>query len=186
MSTPTIPEIYISVDVETAGPIPVTYSLLSIGASVVGSLDQDFYAELQPLSENAVPEALKISGFSLPELAKTGEEPGAAMHRFRTWIREVSGDGRPVFVAFNAGFDWSFLNWYFHTYEGTNPFGFAPLDIKAYYMGFAGCTWAQTSSSKLPPHFQATETIANHNALTDAKAQAEIFAKLLQARSSDE
>ena len=33
------PECYISVDVEAAGPIPGTYSLLSIGACVVGNPD---------------------------------------------------------------------------------------------------------------------------------------------------
>ena len=40
-----------------------------------------------------------------------------------------------MFVGFNASFDWSFVNWYFHKFVGTNPFGVAALDIKAYYMG---------------------------------------------------
>jgi DNA polymerase III epsilon subunit-like protein len=174
-------EVYISVDVETAGPIPATYSLLSLGAAVVGNPMQHFYAEFQPITENIVPEALAVSGFSLTTLAQQGEVPEAAMRRFRDWIIKICDGRTPVFVGFNAGFDWAFVNWYFHTYLGENPFGFSALDIKAYYMGLAGCRWNETTSRKLLPTFQPTETIANHNALTDAQAQAEIFAKLLSA-----
>ena len=174
-------EVYISVDVEAAGPIPATYSLLSLGASVVSDPMQHFYAEFQPINENVVPEALAVSGLLLTELAKRGEVPAAAMRRFRDWITTISEGRTPVFVGFNAGFDWAFINWYFHTYLGENPFGFSALDIKAYYMGLSGCRWAETTSRKLPPVFQPTVTMANHNALTDAQAQAEIFAKLLHA-----
>lgn len=174
-------EIYISVDVETAGPIPATYSLLSLGASVVGNPTQYFYAEFQPITQNVVQEALVVSGFSLTDLAKQGEVPKAAMLRFRDWITEVAVERPPVFVGFNAGFDWAFVNWYFHTYLGENPFGFSALDIKAYYMGLSGCRWDETTSRKLPPRFHPMKMLANHNALIDAQAQAEIFAKLLVA-----
>src|SRR5688572_13154294 len=107
MTTPpaTLEEVYISVDVETAGPIPATYSLLSLGASVVNGLRQHFYAEFQPINENIVPEALAVSGFSLAELAKHGEVPAAAMRRFRDWITMICDGRTPVFVGFNAGFD---------------------------------------------------------------------------------
>ena len=54
MSTPKI-EIYISVDVETSGPIPGEYSLLSIGARSVGHPEQNFYSELKPRKFSAKP-----------------------------------------------------------------------------------------------------------------------------------
>jgi DNA polymerase III epsilon subunit-like protein len=172
-------EVYISIDVEAAGPIPATYSLLSLGAVVVSEPTQHFYVEFQPINDNAVPEALAVSGFTLMELEKQGEVPATAMQRFRDWIMKISHGRTPVFVGFNAGFDWAFVNWYFHTYLGENPFGFSALDIKAYYMGLSGSRWADTTSRKLPAAFQPTATMANHNALADAQAQAEIFAKLL-------
>ncbi len=81
---------YISVDVEAAGPIPATYSLLSLGASVVNDPMQHFYAEFQPITENIVPEALAVSGFSLTALAQQGEVLEAAMRRFRDWITKYS------------------------------------------------------------------------------------------------
>lgn len=174
-------EVYISVDVETAGPIPATYSLLSLGASVVNNPLQHFYVEFQPITENAVQEALAVSGFSLTELAQHGEAPEAAMRCFRDWITAISDGRTPVFVGFNAAFDWSFVNWYFHTYLGENPFGYSALDMKAYYMGLSGRRWGETTSRQLPPTFQPTEMAASHNALTDAQVQAEIFAKLLNA-----
>lgn len=176
----TDPECFISVDVETAGPIPGEYSMLSIGACVVGRADEGFYAELRPINTNAVPEALAVSGFDLSQLARDGEPPSDAIRKLSEWVQAVRGGATPVFVGFNAGFDWSFVNWYFHQYAVANPFGFAPLDIKAFFMGMTGCRWDETKSSKIPPQFQPDGS-ADHNALNDARAQAEMFAKMLVA-----
>jgi DNA polymerase III epsilon subunit-like protein len=58
------------------------------------------------------------------------------MKRFSAWANELASQGETlVFVGFNAPFDWSFVNYYFHKYLGRNPFGFTALYIKAYYMG---------------------------------------------------
>lgn len=51
---------YIAVDVEATGPTPANYSLLSMGASVVGQPDRTFYVELKPISRNYVREAMKV------------------------------------------------------------------------------------------------------------------------------
>jgi DNA polymerase III epsilon subunit-like protein len=172
-------ECFISVDVETSGPVPGEYSMLSLGACVVGQRDETFYVELQPLNDNAVPEAVKVTGFDLAALWRTGERPEVAVGKLRDWVLEVSA-GKPVFVGFNAAFDWSFVNWYCHRYLGENPFGFAPLDIKSYYMGVAGCRWEETKSSRLPSAYQPRQA-GDHNALNDARAQAEMFEKMLAA-----
>ncbi len=167
----------ISVDIETSGPVPGDYSLLSIGACVVSRRDQTFYVELKPLNDNAVPSALAVTGFDLAKLRLAGIEPLKAMKTFAKWVRVASGTTKPVFVGFNAGFDWSFVNWYFHHFVGDNPFGFAPLDIKSYYMGRSGCRWEETKSSRIPAEFQPSEQ-PTHHALADALAQAEMFEKM--------
>jgi DNA polymerase III epsilon subunit-like protein len=176
-------EIYISVDIETAGPIPAEYSMLSLGASVVGQPKKQFYMEFKPINYNFVPAALEISRFDLETLSETGESPESAMKKFAKWIKQTASQSKPVFVGFNAGFDWSFVNWYFHKFTGKNPFGFSALDIKAYYMGGSGCKWSETTSSQLPDGFKPTQ-LPTDNALDDAIAQGEIFSKLISAPHS--
>jgi ribonuclease T len=173
-------EILISVDVETGGPIPGEYPLLSIGACLVQDRAVTFYIELIPDRERAIPEALAISGLDMNTLKHTGVEPGEAMKFFAAWVRNNTPEGaRPVFVALNAPFDWMFINDYFHRYLGENPFGHSALDIKAYFMGQAGVSWSETSFRHLTDHF-LEERRLTHNALRDAQDQAEIFAMLLK------
>ena len=172
---------FISVDIETSGPIPGDYSLLSLGACVVGHPDEALYIEFKPLNENALAEALRITGLDMAKLALDGEQPHDGMRKFADWIVRAAGNQKPVFVGLNAGFDWSFVNWYFIHFGGDNPFGFAPLDIKAYYMGLIGCSWEETKSSRMRPEYQAVRT-ADHHALNDARAQGEMFAKMRAAK----
>lgn len=173
-------ELFICVDVETAGPNPGQYALLSIGACLVDDPSVTFYIELQPDREKFEPEAMKIHGLNLDSLQHTGEKPEAAMRQFANWVHLVSQpDLRPVFVALNAPFDWMFINDYFHRYLGKNPFGHSALDIKAYFMGQNGVSWAETSLKDISDHMLEVHTL-KHNALSDALEQAEIFRKILE------
>jgi DNA polymerase III epsilon subunit-like protein len=167
-------EVFISVDVETAGPIPGEYSLLAIGACCVENDTRAFTAELKPINRNADPKALEVTGLSLDVLEKRGEAPEIAMRKFAAWIHDVAGDATPVLVGFNAPFDWSFVNYYFHRFMGANPFGFTALDIKALYMGATGSSWRDTRSSQIAKRLSPTLK-GDHNALHDAKYQAELF-----------
>jgi len=173
-------EILISVDIETAGPIPAEYPMLSIGACLVQDRAVTFYVELVPDRDRFVQEALSICGLDMETLRQTGVEPGEAMKHFAAWVRHNTPEGaRPVFVALNAPFDWMFINDYFHRYLGENPFGHSALDIKAYFMGQAGVSWSETSFRHLTDHF-LEERRLTHNALRDAQDQAEIFFLLLK------
>lgn len=168
-------ETYISVDVETSGPIPGEYSLLSIGACCVDNLATTFEARLRPLNSNADPEAMKVNGLSMRKLEQEGLEPAEAMRGFAAWLSEVTPSGRrAVFVGLNAPFDWSFVNYYFHRFTQANPFGFTALDIKAMYMGATGCTWSETAGAKMSKQFRLAH-VPTHDALDDARHQAELF-----------
>lgn len=168
-------EVFISVDVETAGPIPGEYSMLSIGACLVEDATVTFECQLKPINDNADPAALEVTGLTLERLRATGLEPRPAMTSFGDWIASCSGgNATPVFVGFNAPFDWSFVNYYFHRFTGANPFGFTALDIKALWMGATGCSWSDTRSSRIAERLKPA-LHGDHNALRDALYQAELF-----------
>jgi ribonuclease T len=178
-SVPGMPESYISVDVETAGPAPCAFAMLSLGACLVADPARTFYAELQPTTLEADPEALAVSGLALGRLAAEGLPPGEAMARFAAWVKEVTRPGdRPVFVAFNAPFDWMFVADYFRRFAVPNPFGHTALDMKALYMGVTGEPWERTGFTVVAARFGLRPHLPHH-ALKDALVQAEVFRRLL-------
>ena len=171
-------ECFISVDVETGGATPGDYALLSIGACLVDDPDATFYVELRPEDKRITVEAIEVSKLSVDILRTMGEPPADAMRHFASWVGEVVPQGhRPVFVGFNAPFDWMFVADYFERYVGRNPFGYTALDIKAFAMGRLGCTWAETSMSVLGPKYLSGRPLAHH-ALSDAQDQAALFRAL--------
>ena len=172
-------EAYVSVDVETAGPNPSQYSLLSIGACPVTDPQRTFYVDLRPVNDYATPDALAVSGLSLEQLAEHGLPPAEAMARFEAWLAaEIPSDRQPVFVAFNAPFDWMFVNDYFHRFLGRNPFGYTALDLKAFYMGLTGVDWPETTMRYVAARYLSGRQLTHH-ALRDAQDQAELFQKML-------
>lgn len=167
-------------DVETAGPDPRTFSMLSIGAVFVDIPELSFYVELKPVTTAVDEKALSISGLSMETLAAEGVEPAEAMRLFAEWVEASVPEGHvPVFTAFNAAFDWMFIQDYFQRFLGRNPFGHSALDVKAYYMGMAGASWAATSMRHLSPRYLGGRFLS-HNALGDARDQAELF-RLIRA-----
>ena len=177
-SNPTV-EFFISVDVETAGPAPSKYSLLAIGACTVQEPQLTFYIELKPVNMDFRPESLASHNLSMEKLAKEGMEPAEALQRFEAWVKEVTPpDSKPIFVGFNAPFDWMFVTDYFQRFLGRNPFGHAALDIKSYYMGLIRGSWSQTTMRHVGPRYLNQPGLIHH-ALRDAIDQATLFRKML-------
>jgi DNA polymerase III epsilon subunit-like protein len=182
-------DVYFSVDVEADGAIPLVHSMSSIGAAVAGTFDgttftradptvQTFYAELAPVSDEFDPEAAAVSGLDRAALVRDGEAPEAVMIRFAAWIREVAGEGRPVFVAYPAAFDWTWVSIYLNRFAGENPFGFSGVvDMKTMYMTKAGVRLGKANKRSMPHHLHS-ERSHTHNALDDALEQADLFANL--------
>jgi DNA polymerase III epsilon subunit-like protein len=174
----------ISVDVETAGPNPGQYSLLSIGACLVLEPANTFYVELQPVNDAFVPEALRITGLEMEKLRAHGLTPEQAMSQFSDWVLHAAPtDHRPIFVALNAPFDWMFVADYFHRYLGRNPFGHKALDIKALYMGVVGTSWDETGFGHIAKRYRIEQPLTHH-ALEDAVAQAGLFRRILEEARS--
>lgn len=182
---------YFSADVETDGPIPGPYSMLSFALVYAGSFDGEkferplsyetsFYRELKPISGDFEPEALRINGLDREALLRDGREPANAMAEAAEWVKSVSGRFKPVLVAYPLSFDWTWLYWYFIRYCGASPFSYSQcFDIKTAIAVKEGRPIAGSGRSRLSEHF-TSKRLHTHHALDDAIEQAEIFANVFQ------
>ncbi len=116
----------IMVDVETAGPGPSHYALLSLGACVIKDPTRRFYIEMVPDRRSSVPAAMAVQKRTLTSFYQNGVLPALALARFHTWVETVYD--QPIFVAHNAPFDWMFYADYCVRYRQPNPFGYRAID----------------------------------------------------------
>lgn len=164
--------------------MPGIYPLLSIGACVVDELDERFYVEMKPGDKLVEAEAVQVSWPGLPahetiaRLEREGVSEAEALSAFAAWVGRVSKGGRPVYLAFNAAFDWAFTHHAFTRLGIPDPFGYAPLDVKAYWAGRIGSTLEETRKSKLPAGLTEGLGEHSHRADDDAVRQAEVFLRM--------
>jgi len=158
---------YISVDVEADGEIPYKYSMVCFGATIIeDGLKKTFYGKIKPISKEWNPEALKVSGFSREEHEKF-DDPVKVMKNFADWIK-INSKGKPTFISDNPAFDWQFINFYFHMYYGSNPFGFSARRIGDIYCGLVKNAGANKDWKR-----KYRKTIHDHNPVNDSKGNAE-------------
>lgn len=189
---PELVDVYFSADVETDGPIPGQYSMLSFGLVYAGSFDgnvfskptrfdRHFYRELRPISDEFQLDALRVNGLEREQLLRNGTPPDTAMTEAAQWVKNVAGQGRPILVAYPLSFDWSFLYWYFIRFSlNGSPFNHSQcFDIKTAFAVKARIPIASAGRSKLMPWLRPNGG-HTHNALEDAIEQAEVFANLFE------
>ncbi|TDX00547.1 3'-5' exoribonuclease domain-containing protein [Dinghuibacter silviterrae] len=161
---------YIMVDIESDGPIPGDYSMISFGAVLVDkTLEKTFYGRLKPISNKFIPEALAVSGHTREETLAF-DDPQKVMNEFATWINTQSKD-RPIFISDNNGFDWMFVCWYFHHFTGSNPFGFSSQNLGSLYKGLVRDTFKSFKHLRKTRH--------THHPVDDARGNAEAFISII-------
>ena len=156
------------VDVEADGPVPGPYSMVSFGVVRVDrQLQTTFYAEVAPVSEKWVPEALAISKITRQQHEQF-ESAELVMPRFVQWLRAQNlGTDRPIFFSDNVAFDWMFMAHYLHVYTGDNPFGYSGRRIGDFYSGLRKNLRATRDWHRL------RKTRHTHHPVDDAKGNAE-------------
>lgn len=183
---------YFSADVETDGPIPGPFSMLSFALVYAGSFDgkgfrrpQNYdlrvYCELRPISDDFELEALRINGLDRSRLCLEGETPENAMTAACRWVKSVAGLAQPVLVAYPLSFDWSWLYWYFIRFskEGS-PFEYSRcFDVKTALAVKAGIPVSEAGRSRIDPALRSRQQ-HTHHAVDDAISQAEIFANVFE------
>jgi hypothetical protein len=181
---------YFSADVETDGPIPGPFSMLSFALVYAGSFDgrvfkrpesydKTFYRELRPISDQFQAEALQVNGLDRNRLCREGTSPEMAMTEASEWVRLVAGSGQPVLVAYPLSFDWTWLYWYFVRFSSNgSPFEYSRcFDIKTALAVKGSLPISDSGRSRIPPWLRPSRQ-HTHHAVDDALEQAEIFANV--------
>jgi hypothetical protein len=176
-------EVYVSTDVETDGPIPGPHSLLSFASAAYlpdKTLIGTFTANLETLPDAMPDPGTRAWWEQRPDAyaaTRTDlEDPATAMRRYVVWLKQLPG--RPVFVAYPAGFDFLFVYWYLIHFAGESPFSFSALDVKTYAMALLRTEYREAVKRRMPrrwfdplPH--------THIALDDALEQGALFCNML-------
>ena len=179
-------EIYISTDVETDGPIPGPHSMLSLGAAAYTAdkkLVSTFSANLETLPGASAHPRTADWWATQPEAwaacRKDLEAPASAMRRYVSWIDSL--EGKPVFVAYPAGFDFLFVYWYLIRFVGESPFSHSALDMKSYAMAVLKTEYRESTKRNMPKDW-FDDLPHTHKALDDAIEQGALFCNMLAAR----
>lgn len=183
---------YFSADVETDGPIPGPFSMLSFAIVYAGSFDGSVfnrpskydcsqYHELQPISDEFQEEALKVNGLNRQRLIIEGRSPEEAMTEVALWVRSVAKHAKPVLVAYPMSFDWTWLYWYFVRFSKVgSPFDYSRCyDVKTAWSVKSKRPISDSGRHKMPLHLRS-KRMHTHHALDDAIEQAEIFANIFE------
>jgi hypothetical protein len=177
------PEIFVSTDVETDGPIPGVYSMLSFASAAYlpdKQLIGTFSVNLETLPEAITDPETMTWWQTQPEawLACRAnlEKPETALQNYLTWLKALPG--APVFVAYPAAFDFLFVYWYLIRFTGESPFSYSALDIKTYAMALLKKPYRETVKRNMPKRW-FDDFPHTHLALEDAIEQGALFCNML-------
>ncbi len=160
----------IIVDVEADGPCPGLYSMVSFGAVHLtkDGGQETFYGQTAPLpGAKSVPAALAVSGHTVEEHEEF-DSPHDVMERFDKWLADLQvkyNSKRSFFVSDNNGFDWQFINYYFHLCVGRNPFGHSSTNMGDLFKGMKNSMFVNFKHLRKTKH--------THHPVDDATGNAE-------------
>src|SRR4051812_15434776 len=176
-------EIYVSTDIETDGPIPGPHSMLSFGSAAFAPdrrLVGTFEANLHTLPGAAGHPDTMVWWQTQPEAwaacRESPRDPAEAMTAYVAWLKGLPG--KPVFVAYPAGFDFLFVYWYLIRFAGESPFSCSALDIKTYAMALLRTEYREATKRNMPRHW-FDPLPHSHVALDDAIEQGALFCNML-------
>lgn len=188
-------ELYVSIDIESDGPIPGPYSMLSLGAAAYIKSDLEptgllcvgtYSVNLAPLpGARRCPRTMSEFWDKNPQAwaacQTDQEEPYFAMKGFIDWIKESSKkfNAKPVAVCYPAGFDFMFTYWYLINFVGESPFGFSALDMKSVAMTLLKTEYRKATKRNMPKKWFGSKG-HTHVALDDALEQGDLFGNMIK------
>lgn len=178
-------EIYVSTDVETDGPVPDLYSMLSVGSAAFtpdGEMVGTFYRNLHPLTTaDRHPRTMEFWAAHPEAWAALQVDrvfAAEAMLDYADWLKGLPG--KPVFVGHPASWDFAFVFYYLMRFIGESPFGFSALDIKTLAWAKLGGDFRNVGKRLIHRAVGKPETKHDHTALNDAIEQGQTFLRLMK------
>jgi DNA polymerase III alpha subunit (gram-positive type) len=182
-------QIYVIVDIETDGPVPGLYSMLSIGA-VASTAEKEvtsFYRKVLPYEkagqDSDTMEWWKSQPEAWKEVTADALSPEVVMKEFFDWIDALNA--KPIFVAHPVGFDYVFVSWYLHKFA-QNPFEdysgvIRILDLPSFAAGKLNIPLSKSARPQLPDPLKIGMPEHSHKAIDDARGYGVILRNLLKA-----
>jgi hypothetical protein len=179
-------EIYVSTDVEADGPIPGPHSMLSFASVAFDEKGHElsvFARNLETLP-GASGHPATMQWWHGKQEAWTAcrrelVSPDLAMPDYVIWLKTLPG--RPVFVAYPAGFDFLFMYWYLLRFAGESPFSHSALDIKTFAMAVLKKPYRESTKRNMPKRWFPSVS-HTHVAIDDAREQGLLFINMLKER----
>ncbi len=182
-------QIYVIVDIETNGPIPGLYSMLSIGAvaSTTNEEVDSFYRTLLPYEyaseDPGTMQWWKSQPKAWQEVTTNAKSPETVVMDFVQWLENL--DATPVFVAHPVLFDYPFVSWYLHKFAGKNPFDDYTgvqrvLDLASFAAGKFNLPLSQAARPQLPASLKVGMPEHSHRAIDDARGYGVMLRNILK------
>lgn len=203
-------EIYISTDIETDGPIPGEYSMLSMGSVAFnrkGKILGKFYKKLKRLKgakqHPKTMEFWKENPKAYKEAISKSESPTKVMNEYVRWLKrlEKKTKSQLIFLSWPLAFDYPFVFWYMvkfvkkfqkiHPFEIPFSFGQA-IDTKTFAMAHLKKPYQKCGDSKMPEKWfkgiriqprkdgKENKNEKDHMAIKDALEEGKIFIRMLK------
>lgn len=177
-------EVYVSTDIEADGPIPGPHSMLSFASvayladkSIAGKFEMNL--ELLP-GASGHPKTMKWWEGHTVEWAlsrKDPQPPEVAMNVYVSWLKTLPG--KPIFVAYPLGYDFSFVYWYLIRFTGECPFSHHGIDVRSYAMAMLKRGYGDCGKGDLPKRW-FDDLPHTHRPMDDALEQGSLFINMLR------
>ena len=192
--------LYLSIDVESDGPIPGLYSMLQFGVAAMDLTAPNprkpsatFEANLCRLpGARQSPHTMKWWARQKGAYEKTRigmKPPEKVMPQFLQWIYSLQR--RCVIVGYPVTFDFQFVYWYTMAFGGLAdgercPFGMQGMDIKTMAAVALNLDYPQVSKRRMPRRWFEGAPPHTHDGLDDAIGQGVLFVNMMLGSDTEE
>lgn len=186
---------YISIDIETDGPLIGKNSMLSLGAAAFSFNYLDgkdpfstFEVNLEPLP-GSIPDQATIDEFwvKFPEawkLATENQKPAYdAINSFLTWYQELPNE--KIIAGYPSCFDFAWLRHYVILLTGKDSLKHESLDIKSLASAALKKPFNEVKTSRMPKEWRNKKARVNHKAVDDAISQGVMLMEVLRSLQLD-